>query len=71
MRIGNYIEIIAYDSAGNELERVGTAYPVNYARHSFPPFGFYSIQYLMSHPIEFNQILDVYSLEELRFVVQP
>jgi len=71
MRIGDYIEIIAYNRAGDELERVGTAYPVNYSQQAFPPFGFYSIKYLMNNPTIFNQILDVYRLEELRFVVQP
>ena len=70
LRIGDYLEIIAYNSAGDELERVGTVYPVNYEQPSFPPFGFYSIQYLMKNPIVFNQILDLYPLEELRFVVQ-
>ena len=69
LRIGDYIEIIAYNRAGDELERVGTVYPDNYEQQAFPPFGFYSIEYLMNNPNVFNQILDLYSLEELRFIV--
>lgn len=70
LKQGDYIEIIAYNSAGDELERIGTSYPVNYERNLDLPFGFYSIEYLMTHTEIFNQILGQYSLDQLRFAAR-
>lgn len=69
LKIGDYIEVIAYNSAGDEIERLFTAYPIDYFRNTSIPYGFYSIKDLMTNPILFNNILDQYSLEELRFTV--
>lgn len=65
---GDYIEVIAYNVAGDEVERIATAYPINYHRNTSIPSGFHAIGYLIANPIVFTTILDQYSLEELRFV---
>jgi len=66
--ISDYIEVIAYDSVGNELERVSSSYPVNFVAGTPIASGFYSLQSLLNDPITFGVILDHYSPEQLRFV---
>lgn len=70
LKNGDYVQVVAYNSAGDELDRIGTVYPLDYQQNTTIPFGFYSIEYLIGHPILFNSILDQYSLEELRFVAK-
>lgn len=65
---GDFVEVIAYDVIGNELERISTTYPVNYISNSVISSGFYSIKGLLENPIIFDEILSLYTLEQLRFV---
>ena len=64
---GDYLEVIAYNNAGDELERIATSYPVDFLPLSTVPYGFYSIQRLLSDPGMFSTILDNFSPEQLRF----
>jgi uncharacterized protein YegL len=64
---GDYLEVIAYNNAGDELERIATSYPVEFQPISAVPYGFYSIERLFSDPGMFSVILDYYSPEKLRF----
>lgn len=64
---GTYLEVVAFNAAGDELERISTTYPVNYAPVSTVPFGFYSIQELQRNPVLFSLILEHYAPEQLRF----
>lgn len=70
MTIRDYVEVIAYDAIGNELERVSSSYPVNFTAGTPVAPGFYSIQRLLSDPATFALILDHYSPEQLRFTAQ-
>ncbi|MEK4530555.1 Ig-like domain-containing protein [Solibacillus sp. FSL K6-1554] len=70
MSVRDYIEVIAYDATGNELERVSSSYPVNFTAGTPVVPGFYSIQRLLADPATFSLILDYYSPEQLRFAAQ-
>ncbi|MCI2253121.1 VWA domain-containing protein [Domibacillus sp. PGB-M46] len=72
LNYGDWIEVIAYNSAGDELERIMTPYPINYtnAGSGIVPPGFYPLDYLLTHPLVFEQILDTYALDELRFTAE-
>ncbi|PIC79953.1 hypothetical protein CSV75_08235 [Sporosarcina sp. P18a] len=67
MKVTDYVEVIAYDAASNELERIGTTYPVNFTSTAGVSAGYYSIKRLLEEPALFNQILDEYSPKQLRF----
>lgn len=71
LSVGDYIEVITYNAAGDEVEKVSTTYPVNYERLTSISFGFYSIGDLMDSPYLFNLILTNYSPSALRFSVAP
>lgn len=64
------IEIIAHDNAGNELERIKTHYPVGFMPSKSIPYGYNSIQKLLSDPYLLDLILDNYSMEQLRFTAR-
>ena len=68
LQIGDRVEVIVYNGAGNELERISTVYPIGYNPISDIKPNFYSIKTLLNDPILFNQILDKYSMKALRFV---
>ncbi|WP_077214967.1 VWA domain-containing protein [Bacillus dakarensis] len=70
LQYGDKIEVIAFNSAGDELERIMTEYPVDYSKNTFIPYGFHSIKDLLSNPILFEKILEQYSLDELRFILK-
>ncbi|WP_303968695.1 VWA domain-containing protein [Sporosarcina ureae] len=70
MKVSDYVEIISYDSASNELERIGTTYPVGFEASSGMSPGYYSIKYLLLNKLEFDQILDEYSPKQLRFTAR-
>ena len=65
--ISDYIEVIAYDSTSNELERVATTYPVQFKSGSAISPGYYSLQRLLTDPITFSMILSEFAPEQLRF----
>ena len=67
MTVKDYVEVIAYDATGNELERVSSSYPVNFKAGTPVAPGFYSLQRLLIDPAIFSLILDYYSPEQLRF----
>ncbi|ARF18105.1 Ig-like domain-containing protein [Sporosarcina ureae] len=67
MKVTDYVEVIAYDAASNELERIGTTYPVNFTSTSGVSPGYYSIKTLLENQVLFNQILEEYSPKQLRF----
>lgn len=68
---GRYIEVVARNSAGNELERISTVAPISYKPSTViapENIGFVRLSTLLNNPILFNQILDEYKLDQLRFV---
>ncbi|ARK25404.1 hypothetical protein SporoP37_12550 [Sporosarcina sp. P37] len=67
MKVTDYVEVIAYDAVSNELERIGTTYPVNFTSTSGVSPGYYSIKTLLENQVLFNQILEEYSPKQLRF----
>lgn len=67
MKVTDYVEVIAYDAASNELERIGTTYPINFTSTSGVSPGYYSIKRLLEEPVLFRQILDEYTPKQLRF----
>lgn len=67
LTINDYIEIIAYNAAGDKLEQIETYYPVGFESGDIVPFGFYSIQRLLENPSLLELILDRYALEQLPF----
>lgn len=62
----DYIEVIAYNHAGDELERIFTHYPVEYTPNSIIQPGYHSLADLLGNPILFDMILEQYALDELR-----
>lgn len=67
LSISDYIEVIAYNSAGDELERIGTHYPVGFKPNPTISYGFYSLQYLLDNLNFLDLILANHSAEQLRF----
>lgn len=76
LQVGDRVEVIAYNEAGNELERISTVYPgpnsnlFDYQPISSISYGFYSIEYLFNNPSIFNDILDNYSMKALQFTAK-
>lgn len=66
LTINDYVEVIAYNSAGDELERIFTFYPVEYTPSSTIPPGYHSLANLLNDPITFDEMLNQYSLDDLR-----
>lgn len=62
----DYIEVTAYNAAGNELERISTFYPVGYEASTVIPHGYHSLSDLLNDPITFQEMLNLYPLEELK-----
>lgn len=67
LSVNDSIEVIAFNSAGDELEQITTHYPIGFEPDTSIPFGFNSIQTLLTNPYLFDLILDYYSLDQLRF----
>lgn len=67
LKTGDYIEVIAYNDAGDELERIYTNFPVGFSPNKTIPSGYYSLQDLLNNTYIFELILDNYVLEDLRF----
>lgn len=67
LTVNDYIEVFAFNLAGDELERIATNYPVGFVPDQTIPFGFNSIQTLFDNPYLFDLILEYYSLDQLRF----
>ncbi|MEK5039856.1 VWA domain-containing protein [Sporosarcina sp. FSL K6-3457] len=67
LTVNSFIEVIAYNAAGDELERIATHYPVGFEPDTSIPFGYNSIQTLFDNPYLFDLILEYYSLDQLRF----
>lgn len=70
LTISDYIEIIAYNAANDELERIGTHYPVGFAPNPTVPYGYYSLQQLLDDITLLDFILENYSPEQLIFTVK-
>lgn len=67
IEVGDYVEVIAYNGTGDELERISTSYPLNYTPTDGIPPGFYSVKRLMESPALFSEILDKFAPEHLIF----
>ncbi|ARF14919.1 VWA domain-containing protein [Sporosarcina ureae] len=67
IQTGDYVEVIVYNSTGDELESIQTTYPLNYSPQNNIPHGFYSIKRLLDNPSLFDDILDTFAPEQLRF----
>lgn len=63
----DYIEVVAYNAAGDRLEQIGTYYPVGFVPENSIPYGYYSIQELLEAPYLLELILERYALEQLPF----
>ena len=70
LKSGDKIEVIAYNSAGDELERIYTEYPVDFRPNLNIPSGYYSLQSLIDDPMLFDLILQNYVLRDLRVEVR-
>ncbi|MGN7385534.1 VWA domain-containing protein [Sporosarcina sp. SAFN-015] len=67
IEVGDYVEVIAYNATGDELERIYTSYPLDYTPMNDIPPGFYSVKRLMESPALFSEILNKYAPEHLIF----
>lgn len=70
MTANDYVEVIAYNSAGDELDRIFTYYPVDYTPNSVITPGSHSLASLLNDPFTFEEILGEYGLDELRVEFQ-
>lgn len=70
LTVNDYIEVIAYNAAGDQLEQIGTYYPVGFVPDTSIPDGFYSIQDLLGAPYLLELILERYALEQLPFTAR-
>lgn len=70
LSMNDYIEVIAYNVAGDELEKIATYYPVGFEPDSSIPYGYYSIQRLLGDPYLLELILDRYALDQLPFTAR-
>lgn len=66
LTVNDHVEVIAYNSAGDELERIFTHYPVEYTPNPLIQPGYHSMESLLNNPMLFNTILSEYALNELR-----
>lgn len=66
LTVNDYVEVTAYNAAGNELERIFTFYPVDYEASTVIPPGYHSLANLVNNPATFDEILGMYSLDELK-----
>lgn len=67
---GDFVEIITYNASGDEIERIGTSYPVNFTQNSIVSPGFYSVQQLFTNTMLFNLILSEYAPSQLKFTLR-
>lgn len=70
LAVSDVIEVIVYNGAGDELERIKTNYPVGFVPSLAIPPGYHSIQKLLDNPYLFDSILDNYSMEQLQFTAR-